>query len=42
MEGFSFFNRIQEKGMVSDGVYSAVRASEASDFITEMKPGCGT
>lgn len=32
-----FFNHIQEKGM-SDDVYSAIRASEASNFITEMKP----
>jgi len=34
---FLFFNHVQEKGM-SDDVYSAVRASEASNFITEMEP----
>jgi hypothetical protein len=37
MEGFPFFNHIQEKGMPGD-VYSFTSASEASDFITETKP----
>jgi len=31
-----FFNHIQEKGM-SDDVYSSMRSSGASNFITEMK-----
>lgn len=39
---YFFFRRIQEKGTVSDDVYFAARASEASDFITEMKPSCET